>query len=205
MDHFRVSYIWVEKSVRGKAFYKVRFDKIVRGKSWWTAQPAGSFRGANAIRPSSGKPMRFLQYSNSSHLCRNMALHQPKLRTLLAYKRRLRSFRDLSLDQRFLKHWLPNIPWFKPGFELAPDFASNRLTLREIGQITVALRSLWRGIIRPQCRKCNPHIYWNLWTCNNCDIDYPPDPRLIELQSIITRSPVSYVGHPMISPEWPKK
>src|SRR5271156_5030447 len=36
MDHFRISQIWAEMSVRGTAFYKVRYDRIVPCKAWWT-------------------------------------------------------------------------------------------------------------------------------------------------------------------------
>jgi alkylated DNA repair dioxygenase AlkB len=204
MDHFRISYIWAEKSVRGKAFYKVRFDKIVRSKAWWTPNQPEPPMVRYPSPPLLQSPCIFCntpapQIYAETWLCTN-----PSCAFFWHTKDGSEVPNNLTLDRKFLMQRLPEIQWFKPGFELVPDLMSNLLTLRETGQITAALRSLWRGIVCPQCRKCNPRILWNVWTCDNCDIDYPPDPGYIELQSIITRTSVSYIGHPVIAPEWPK-
>ena len=204
MDHFRISHIWAEKSVRGKASYKARFDRIAPCKAWWTPNqpepPLHRYPSAAVVE----MPCTFCntlapQIYAKSWLCTN-----PSCAFFWHTIDGSEAPEDLVFDRKYLKQRLPDIPWFRPGFDLVPDLMSNLLTLRETGQITAALRSLWRGIVCPQCRKCNPRVYWNVWTCDNCDIDYPPDPGYIELQSVITRTTVSFIGHPMISPEWPK-
>ena len=66
---------------------------------------------------------------------------------------------DLTIHRRFLKIRLPDIPWFKQGFDTVSDLVSNLLAFRETGQITAALRSLWKGIVCLQCGKCIPRFH----------------------------------------------
>ena len=204
MDHFRISYIWAEKSLRGKTFYKVRFDRIMPRKAWWTPnQPEPPLLRHPSVAAIES-PCTFCntpapQYYEETWLCTN-----PSCAFFWHRKDGSEAPEDLTFERKFLKTRLPDIPWFKPGFDIVPDLVSNLLSLRETGQITAALRSLWKGIVCLQCGKCIPRVHWNVWTCDNCDIDFPPDPGYIDIQSVISRTTVSYVGHPMIGPVWPR-
>lgn len=207
MDHFRVTAIWPEKTSRGKTFYQVRFERVIQNNiPWWSPTnpqpPLNRDPRVGALIPESlcmfcnaPSPQVYAEaWFCTNHECA-FFFCGPDGETLP---------KDLTFDRAWLKQRLLAPQWFQPAYDLAPDLMSSLTILGQTNQISAALRALWRGIVCTQCGKCVPRIEWHIWTCNNCDIDYGPNPGSIDLRSVVSRPSVSYMGHPPITPAWPE-
>ena len=176
MDWFQVTYVWAEK-FNGKICYKFRFEKIeLEKKSWWA--PKGS------PLPS---PTRTFGAHAPFKQCRRCRSIFKKI------------YREgwMCLDEKCVAFFtLPN------GLTPAnPSYSVLFLNERSQWPRSIKLSSLkpepliidqgnasfnysrvsWKGMVCPQCGRCNSRVHWARWECHSESCAYSHDIQLTPL------------------------
>jgi hypothetical protein len=184
LDYFKPTHIWVEKSGKSKIL-RYRFEKLNAGKeSWWRAKSIEDPVELGSLPP---------PISKSCGTCARESL-QIYLNGWMCLQPTCGSFwlifpsgpdsprgsepyepdeKSLIYDPRFLKSYTP---W--PNDHHDYPLTSNDAVLSDHavpGEDTSL--AFTRGVVCPQCGRCNSRISWRGWECSNetCTwTRYPP-------------------------------
>ncbi|KAL1627670.1 hypothetical protein SLS56_006202 [Neofusicoccum ribis] len=169
LDWFKPTHIWFEK-VNGMANIRYRFEKLRKEKQSWWAPSDGSEPTSvgNEPPPEIRSCAQCLQPSQQVYLQGWMCL-QPECSCFW----KLDSGDEpqeagLLYDPRFLKQYTP-WPHSSEPQPLRPDY----LTLGPTPMIgeDVAWAAA-KGLVCPQCGRCNSRETWEAWQCGNPDCGF---------------------------------
>ena len=175
MDWFQVTDVWAEK-YKGKVCYKFRFEKIeLDKKSWWASAdsplpfPVRTFEAQASL--AACLRCRFIskEIYRDGWMCLNE--HCPSFFTLNG-----RTSVNLSYSVEFLNE---RSQWPK-SFKLSS--LKPEPLLIDPGNATFNYsRASWKGMVCPQCGRCNSRIHWAKWECPTPSCGFS---REIQLKSL---------------------
>ncbi|KAL1633572.1 hypothetical protein SLS58_011024 [Diplodia intermedia] len=169
LDWFKPTHVWAEK-VDGKVNIRYRFEKLCLDKqSWWAPSGVPDPMSVDAQAPPHVHVCSHCeQMSQQVYLQGWMCLHSdcPLFWTLESGNEPQEA--GLLYDPRFLKQ---HTPW--PHANAPQPLRPNHLTLGPTPMLgdDVAWVAA-KGLVCPQCGRCNPREAWEGWYCGNCDFVY---------------------------------
>lgn len=189
MDWFQVTDVWAEK-FNGKVCYKFRFEKIeLEKKSWWAPK--------DSPIPSSA---RTFGQQTPLTTC-------PRCRTTF---KQIYSDGWMCLNEKCVEFFtLPN------GLTPAnPSYSIEFLNERARWPKSIKLSSLkpellvvdqgnasfnysrvsWKGMVCPQCGRCNSRVHWARWDCHSKNCTYSRDIQLTPLSHKLVLSSYAFQG-----------
>lgn len=200
MDWFQVTHIWAEKSNR-KTCFKFRLEKIrLHVKSWW-ALPA---------TPMPPKTRDFVTKAarRTCELCTEVSV-QVFDQIWMCLNENCVSFwkvngseppARLTYNPTFLSErsqWPTNR---RPAFRLRP-----KPIMVDIGyaDLSYSLAS-WKGMVCPQCGRCNSRILWREWRCANESCTYSHQIQLtpVSALSVLPDHGVEFEGKALEHDKW---
>lgn len=189
MDWFQVTYVWAEK-FNGKVCYKFRFEKIeLEKKSWWA--PKGS-----PLPPST----------------RNFDTQAPLYSCVCCHSMSKEVYRDgwMCLNEKCARFFMLN------GQTPAnPSYSVKFLNERSEWPKSIRLGSLkpeplmidqgnasfnysrvsWKGMVCPQCGRCNSRVHWARWECHAESCTFSHDIQLTPLSHKLVLSSHGFQGN----------
>ncbi|KAL1614070.1 hypothetical protein SLS54_010066 [Diplodia seriata] len=175
LDWFKPTHVWAEK-VNGKVNIRYRFEKLCLDKqSWWAPSGVSDLMTVDAQAPPQAPPHVHVcshceRMSQQVYLQGWMCLQSdcPLFWTLESGNEPQEA--GLLYDPRFLKQ---HTPW--PHANAPQPLRPNHLTLGPAPILgdDVAWAAA-KGLVCPQCGRCNSREAWEGWYCENpaCDFVY---------------------------------
>ena len=107
----------------------------------------------------------------------------------------------LALFPAFLKHRNPpTMQTLRPTYHLVPDVMASFEGIKGTQQAAAVSSLLWKGMVCPDCHRCNVRIFWHQWYCVRCNRSFPYNVGALDLRAVIrTRAELSFAGHPPVN------
>ena len=204
MGAFQITYIWAEKS-GGHTVYKFRMEKIdLDHKSWWAAENS---LFVPSIRPNTD--VKALEEICAACQQSSKQVYKPGWMCLNAQCEAFWKLNGgapsnaiLEFSERFLAE-RNEAPSCEVPYPTVPSFTQNGLRVGQIKTMSVT-RQCWRGIVCPQCGRCNQRLYWDSWKCKtpNCKFEYAPPREVIPAADVMGDLDHPYEGHAVSDDKW---
>lgn len=188
MDWFQVTDVWAEK-FNGKVCYKFRFEKIeLEKKSWWAS------KGSSLPSPT-----------------RTFGAEAPSIECSSCCSTSKQIYRDgwMCLNENCvafftLNGWTPSNPSYSVAFlnERSQWPKSIRLSSLKPEPLLVDQgnasfnysRVSWKGMVCPQCGRCNSRVHWARWECHSESCAFSHDIQLTQLSHKLVLSSRGFQG-----------
>lgn len=159
--------VWAEKAKRNNVIYRFRFELIdLRRPSWWGVKgyseppdmPDYAAKASSVACSTCGVSSK--QVDTAGWVCLNEACQDFFI--LNGEVMTVRSINQALINER--TEWPTNI---KPPFAIKTPIPTNQL----VDPMMETSVSTWKGMICPNCGKCNSRTNLDIWECSNeaCD------------------------------------
>lgn len=191
MDWFKVTDVWAEK-FNGKVCYKFRFEKIeLDKKSWWA--PKGSFPPP---------PTRIFGAQAPLATCLGCRCISKKI-----YRDGWMCLNEKCLAFFTLNGQTPESPYYSVEFLNERSQWPNTIKLGSLKPEPLLIdpgnasfnysRASWKGMVCPQCGRCNSRVHWARWECPTEGCGFSHDIQLTPLShtSVLSSHGLQGTGH----------
>lgn len=169
LDWFKPTHIWYEKVGR-KINIRYRFEKLCKNKeSWWASSAGPEPTSIGEQAPPETRTCTHCQIDSQQVYLQGWMCLQPDCSQFWKLESGNEpQERGLLYDPRFLKQ---HTPW--PHSSIPQPLRPNPFTL---GPTPILGDDVsWaaaKGLVCPQCGRCNSREAWEGWKCGNCDFAY---------------------------------
>ena len=192
LDHFQITDIWAEKN-NGVTCFKYRLEKIdLASKSWWAPKGSPDPRPDFSVEMTKNKCMYCAKSSKAifeKWVCLNSdCAHFWK------YENGKSPSKDSKYSRAFLAERTEWSSHILPAYKIKPDL----LELGNNDEASFAYsRTGWKGIVCPNCGRCNSRRFWDAWYCETtgCDFKHQISQPVLSPRAVLDGHEVEFSGH----------
>jgi len=194
LDYFQITNIWSAQS-NGKKCFMYRLEKIYRDtKSWWAAKDSPDCPYPPIIpQPAVRKTCQHCNEESPKvyevgWLCLNAGCTRF---WILGSKK---ASEDLAYNKDFLAERTEWPTYIEPPMSIKPELPQSTLE----DEPTFAFsRFGWKGIVCPECGRCNARRRWEEWRCESkdCDFVYKVKQPILTHRAVMDGHAVAFTGH----------
>ena len=194
LDYFQITDIWSAQS-NGKKCFVYRLERIYREtKSWWEAkdspdhpQPAMSPQPAARMTCSTCN-VKSPQVYAEGLLCLNAGC------TEFWMFGRQKAPENLTYNTEFLAERNQWPDYIEPPMSIIPDLPQS--TSEDEATFAYS-RFGWKGVVCPQCGRCNLRRRWEEWRCETkgCSFVYEVKQPILTHRAVMDGHAVAFTGH----------
>ena len=190
LGHFHVTDMWAEKS-NNHIVWKFRMEKInLQQKSWWAAETSSDIPKSQTLTPEKAfskvcdvcdHPSK--QIYAQGWICMNHECQQHwKLNNGKAPAK-------LGFNDSFINERTP-FEGFLPPYAIKPE-------LPDINGFQSVTKQCWRGMICPECGRCNQRIDWDGFRCEtqDCGFELKPPRYVVPVSAVLGDLSHQFQGH----------